>query len=382
MKILYVCKALPNTYKGGIQTHIWKLSAAMHSLGHNVTILTAGSIRRQSRSYEMEGRIIQEIPYVPGRKSPIFPKLLEDIFFNISAKKWLKKHGHDYDIIHLQGRSGSLFPCKKQENYPPCVATFHALTKTELKISQQQKKVSLDDLLHSRFSHAFERKTFLNATKTIAVSQEMKSDLQNYFGNQKSVSVIYNGAPKPGKANLKTSKNLLFVGRLEAIKGVNLLPEIVNQLEQDVHMTVIGDGSMKKNIQKEVKSMSLQDRFTFLGSQDEEEIRAWLSKSFALLLPSHYETQGIVLMEANSMGTPVIATDIPGVNEVIRHGKNGYLFHRNDIDQVVYYINQLLNRPSQGQKMGLWGQNWMQANFSWEKIARNTESIYHQALAK
>ncbi|MEZ4932850.1 MAG: glycosyltransferase [Saprospiraceae bacterium] len=109
MKILYVCKSLPHNFQGGIQTHVWKLSEWMVLLGHEVSILTAGSLAKGERKSVMGGRTIIELPYFPGRRLPFWSEAAEELSFNVAARLWLLKNQSSYDIIHLQGRSGNLF---------------------------------------------------------------------------------------------------------------------------------------------------------------------------------------------------------------------------------------------------------------------------------
>ena len=77
-----ISKTLPHTFKGGIQTHVWELSKWLIKLGHNVSILTSGSMKKGLFMWEADKRKIIELPYLPGRKIPTLGLALEEYFFN------------------------------------------------------------------------------------------------------------------------------------------------------------------------------------------------------------------------------------------------------------------------------------------------------------
>lgn len=384
MKILYVCKSLPHTYQGGIQTHIWKLSEWMIRLGHKVSILTAGSMKKGLKRRHMEGREIIELPYFPGRRLPALKTTLEEYSFNRSARKWLIENQSDYDIVHLQGRSGNLFLKNRRDLKVPVVNTLHGLVKIE-QDRAKGRQIDFDQKLHRHMATWMENMALSNADALIPVSLEMQSelDVRNALLKQKSVQ-IYNGIDVPNELNnIPTDSDLLlFVGRLTEIKGIFPLVEAMKNVRRDIRLVMIGDGDARPALEEKIKEAGLEHRIQLTGALNGELVQAWIERSAALILPSYHETQGIVLMEANALAKPVIAMDLGGMSEVVEHFENGLLMPDHKPLTISGAVNFLFENRTLMAEMGLKGRRMMQQKFSWEKIAEKTEDLYGRLLFK
>lgn len=383
MKILYISKALPFSYKGGIQTHVWELSKWMIRQGHDVSILTAGGLKKGFVQKEIEGRTIFEIPYLPGRYIPVYSLFLEDYFFNRAVLRWLRKHNRDYDIIHIQGRSGCLYPKRKRPTDTPCVSTFHGTSQGEYEAAKgssiQQKKY-----LHQKYMTPFELEVLKYSDQVVAVSNEMKSRMLREYGpTSERAKIIYNGIDSEGYEENRTEQDpnlLLFVGRIAAVKGLYSLVDAMVKVAQPVTLVLIGAGPDQPALEDQIEQLGLTERIKFIGTKDTHEVQQWLYKSFALVLPSFHESQGIVLMEANVCERPVVASNIPGIDEVVTDGVNGLLFEAGDIEQIAGTINKLFSMPKEAAEMGKRGRDIVLEKFSWERIALETKELYQKLL--
>jgi glycosyltransferase involved in cell wall biosynthesis len=385
LNILMVSKTLPHTFKGGIQTHVWELSKWLIKLGHHVSILTSGSIKKGFFMWEADKRKIIELPYLPGRKIPTLGLALEEYFFNRSVKTFLKNHAHKYDIVHLQGRSGYLFPEYNNKHHKTTtITTIHGIAKVESK-NAQNSQTNLPRKIHAKFAEYFEYKQLKYSNGLIAVSTETKQMLRREFPDiLKPVEIINNGIDindfKPKNDCKENPNQLLFVGRLDAIKGIIPLIKTM-ELLPNAHLKVIGDGEEKENVTAIINKLKLKN-VTLLGAQPIEEVRKNIYESYALVLPSFYETQGIVSMEANACMKPVAASNINGIKEVVKDGYNGVLFEPGNVKDMAEKITFLLNNKEEAKKMGKNGRKLMEEKFSWEKIARQTVQFYNRRLNK
>jgi D-inositol-3-phosphate glycosyltransferase len=105
-------------------------------------------------------------------------------------------------------------------------------------------------------------------------------------------------------------------------------------------------------------------------------VNEWISRSAALVLPSFHETQGIVLLEANALGRPVVANAVGGVTEVVQDGKNGLLMPNNSPQEIAKAVLKLMSDPEAKARMGRWGREYVRDKFCWEQIAKQTEQLY------
>lgn len=389
MKILLVCKSLPQSYQGGIQTHVWKLSEFLINLGHDVSILTAGSLKMGLVERVLEGRKLIEVPYIPARKLPLLHTVAEEYFFNLAARSWLLAHQTQFDLIHLQGRSGNLFLKDKTQVKVPVVTTLHGLISIEYQHQSNRFAHPLDRKIHRKSAERMEKFALHNSDAVIAVSQEVVTEVnRRNMTWQPKTKLIYNGIdfndfdytnelPPPSVP----PNYLVFVGRLSAIKGVFPLLEAVKLLKPSIHLVMVGDGDARPEMTKFIHTNNLAERVTLVGKQSSEYVANWIQNSYALVLPSYYETQGIVLMEANICGKPVIATAVGGVPEVVEHGKNGLLVPSHEPSTLAKSINYLFDHPQQAQAMGKWGKSYVVEKFGWAKIAQQTEYLYLEVIA-
>ncbi|MBI1224917.1 MAG: glycosyltransferase [Bacteroidetes bacterium] len=378
MKILFVSKTLPHTFQGGIQTHVWKLTEWLLKFGHEINILTAGSHKNGLRTVDMGGRSIIELPYLPGRRMPLVSTAAEELSFNRAARKWLIENQGQFDIIHLQGRSGSLFLSDKKWVKTPVVSTFHGLIANE-QDKAIGKQESFDQKIHRLTATRMENMSLRNADALIAVSDEMQAEIQlRMAGLTCKTHQIYNGIDVPETLTTKPADpNLLvFVGRLTALKGVFPLVEAMKNVNNEIRLVMIGDGDARPELEKIIQQNNLQGRIQLTGSLDSKGVNAWVERSSALVLPSYHETQGIVLMEANALGKPVIATAVGGVPEVVKNRKNGLLLGNHEPETIAWGINYTFENELFAVQWGRWGRFYMQEKFSWEKIARQTEALY------
>jgi glycosyltransferase involved in cell wall biosynthesis len=379
MKILIVCKSIPLRSQGGIQTHVWKLSEHLIKLGHKVSILTAGSWKKGINTYNLEGRTIIEIPYLPLFRQPLLPIFLEELSFNISAKNWLKNHQTAFDIIHLQGRSGFLHP--NFTNKKPIVSTFHGLVSIENNRSKQAQ--TLEVFLHERWATWLERRQIKYSNGIIAVSNEMLEEMENLMAeNLTKVHIISNGVDlKFYDTKVETDKNLLvFVGRIDSIKGIFNLVQAMKKVKPMVHLVMIGDSFGRKTFEKHVFTEGVAERIHFTGALPNNVVFDWIRKSYALILPSFHETQGIVLLEANACGKPVLASNVGGIKEVVQHNENGFLFNPHNVDSIADAINALFEMPKTAQEMGEKGRELVEKYYTWDKIAEQTVAFYEKTI--
>ena len=383
MRILIVSKSLPHTFKGGIQTHVWELSQRLMELGYEVTILTGGSLLRGERRQEKGGRTIIEIPYLPGRKLPFFRKSVEDISFNLAALFWMIRHGSDYDLVHIQGRSGCFYSAfLPRWARRPTIATFHRLLNVEYRYDGQNTGL-LDGWIHRHFMHWAEGLAAKRSDSIIAVSEEMRNELHLAFGHHLApIQILPNGISMSFGEDQSPPVpwQLLYVGRLEKIKGLYGLIQALKNTDERITLTLVGEGPERKGLTQLVRKSGLSKRVYFLGDQDTELVSKHIRNSYALVLPSLHETQGIVLLEAGICKRPVIAAEAPGIVEVIENGYNGLLYPVGDVDSLSMVIDHLFFNPSLARRLGENGRRRCEERYNWDHIALRTAKLYDGLL--
>jgi len=138
---------------------------------------------------------------------------------------------------------------------------------------------------------------------------------------------------------------LLSVGNLIELKGHDIAIKALAKLNNNERLVLVGDGPERSALQELADKHQLSERVMFAGQVPNEELAYWYSAADALLLCSSREGWANVLLESMACGTPVIATNIPGTNEVIRHNAVGRLMSRRDDEALLAAYADLFSKP-------------------------------------
>ena len=144
----------------------------------------------------------------------------------------------------------------------------------------------------------------------------------------------------------------------------------------DARLIIAGSGEEDASLKNLTKRLGLEQYVEFKGRVSDEDKVALLQRALVLVNPSFMEGWGITTIEANACGTPVIASDVPGLRDSVRDGETGYLVPRGDVDAFSDKIIKIISDKKLREKMGREGVNWAQ-NFDWNKRA-NVMSIVSQ----
>jgi glycosyltransferase involved in cell wall biosynthesis len=151
----------------------------------------------------------------------------------------------------------------------------------------------------------------------------------------------------PGKPSL------LFVGRLTAEKGVDLLIDAMSQVHADVHLTIVGEGPLEADLRARAEASPAQDRITFRGFVRREDLGALYAGADLTVVPSITEPWGLVVNEAMEVGTPVVASDHVGSASVlVRPGISGELFRSGDRADLVAALQRTWSTPDRLEALG------------------------------
>jgi D-inositol-3-phosphate glycosyltransferase len=131
-------------------------------------------------------------------------------------------------------------------------------------------------------------------------------------------------------------------------------------------------------LQKLCDELSLDQTVVFMGKRDQDKLPYYYSAAEVLVMPSHYESFGMVALEAMACGTPVIASEVGGLGFLVQNGETGYTIPNGDPDVLCEKLSMLLNDASLRQAMGQRAAQYAQS-YTWDKIAAQIVNVY-QAL--
>jgi D-inositol-3-phosphate glycosyltransferase len=182
---------------------------------------------------------------------------------------------------------------------------------------------------------------------------------------------------------------LLFVGRLERLKGVEVairaLALLTGRAHPGLRLLVLGedsrdgDESEKERLKAIATSLGVRERVDFLGSVAHHELPYFYSAADACVMPSYTESFGLVGLEAQACGCPVVASDVPGLRSVVRDEVSGYLIHGDDPAAYAERIGRLLSTPELVQQMGRRA-SMLAQRFSWTRTADRLEVLFEDVV--
>lgn len=170
-------------------------------------------------------------------------------------------------------------------------------------------------------------------------------------------------APDPDR---QPGREVLFIGRLAAAKGVPVLLEAFARAHDrypDARLTLIGDGPARATLEARAAQLGLGDAVRFTGYLSQDEVAGHLARTDLFALPSFAEGVPVVLMEAMASAVPVLATRIAGIPELVEDGISGRLVPPGDIDSFAQAMIEMLEDPARSAGLGLAGARTVQTEF-------------------
>lgn len=260
-------------------------------------------------------------------------------------------------------------------------------------ISSKKLKVSCVSHLRSHRSENFGsiRANFANkyVSKFIAASKNVGAHWIDCGVDSKKVSVVYNGIQKTvlkpvnlySRFNIDQSNCFIFgsVGTLNEIKGHTFLINVFfefSKLHPDAYLIIVGDGPMRESIQNQILRLDLHNKILLTGFQ--KDAINLISSFDTLILPSKNENCSRVLLEAMSAGTPIIASDVGGNPELIRHRYNGLLASFGNINSFVSKMEYMIMNPHNRIYFSENGINKVNKIFTVERYISSIQKIYHK----
>jgi colanic acid/amylovoran biosynthesis glycosyltransferase len=263
----------------------------------------------------------------------------------------------------------------------PLIVTFHGLDATMT--DQYARQHSLSTRIYLRRREALQQ----SAERFICVSAFIKTQLLNQGFPADKLQVHYIGVDPHLLAPDRTIHRepiVLFVGRLVEKKGCEYLIRAMAHVRvryPDVKLVIIGDGPLRQTLER-LAAKTLKN-YQFLGTQPAEVVRGWMMRSHLLAVPSITAATGdseglpTVVLEAQSLGLPVVASQHGGIPEAVVHQETGLLAPERNWQSLAQHIQNLFQDVSNWRRLSLNGRQHIQSKFNLHQQTQALEKIYH-----
>jgi len=181
---------------------------------------------------------------------------------------------------------------------------------------------------------------------------------------------------------------VLFVGRLVERKGVAYLIDAIALVgDRELSLEIIGDGPARASLRARAEALGVADRVTFRGKVTSDELQASYARAAVFVLPSVVDARGdteglgVVLLEAMNYGTPVIASRIGGIPDIVEDGVSGLLVPAGDPAALAGALRRLIEDPALARRLGEAGRQRVRERFNWDAIVQRWKEVYSAATS-
>lgn len=391
---------------GGMNVYVRELTRHLGENGIHVDVFTRSQDEHVPHILHDLGygnRVVHvaagpEYPLPKQELATYLPDFVRGIQDFAAAKK------EEYNLIHshywMSGIAGGIL---KSSWDSPLIHMFHTLGLMKNRVARSETEIE------GQYRIDGERKVLAGADRIVVATIAEKAQLEFlYRADPRKLSTIPPGVdvsrfyPIPAdeaKAAVEIppcQHMLLYVGRIEPLKGLEtLIRAIANLKASDALdqfpfcLTIIGGdpdagpemiSSEMARIKNLCQELGLADLVIFLGKQDQDQLAYYYSAADIVIMPSHYESFGMVALEAMACGTPVVASQVGGLGFLVQDGITGFVVPDGEPDALSERLYRLICEPDLRQRMGDQACEFAQA-YSWQNITSQIITLYGQVLS-
>ena len=400
MKILVINKYWYD--RGGADVYAHWLARELQGRGHEVCVFSVDHPRNELDGWNAE--VISGVD-TENRTVSKIPKTIGRVFWSFEAQKKLRAfiEREQPDVAHVHNvytqMSPSIFPVLQSMGVP-VVATVHDYGMTSANYSLfdahgidrlgswwsvVKRRGLQDSLIASAIgATAFQlhkwMRVYPKGVDRMLFTSEFVMRLfaaRRWSGDPGAVLPL--PFELPGDFELRITNNeldpyLLFAGRLHKTKGVHVLIEAARKTGLPVR--IVGDGPDMETLREQAGAMT---NITFVGRLSREDTLREMAGARAVVVPSiWWEPFGLVALEPQALGVPVIASRTGGLTEVVVHGQTGLQVEAGDVEQLAAAMRRLWNNPDEAKKMGQMGRRRVATQYKPEDHVDAIELVYEQ----
>ena len=346
-----------------MNVYVRQLASALGELGMKIDIFTRehSDVANRVETIGSNVRVIHINLGEPDAHLDDLYDLLPDFLEQLN--KFREEEGLEYDVVHSHYWLSSWVGRElSQELAIPHVVTFHTLSLIKMQSRAGEEEQSERSVI--------ETKVIATADRIIAFSPHERDAMARlYAADANKITLVPCGVDlevfRPlnqkdvrSSLGLNGEKILLYVGRVEPIKGLDLLVETAAQMDSEdgVRMIVVGadvngDREMDR-VRQLAREKDLEDKIDFVGQVDHDDLPLYYNAADVCVVPSYYESFGLVALESMACGTPVVATRVGGLSTIVHHGRTGYLKSWRCPEAFANSVEMIISSNGLQQSMG------------------------------
>ena len=383
--------ALGGKETGGMNVYVRETARELARMGVHVDVFTRSQNPGIPRVVELGGGA--RVVHLPaGAEAPMPREAVHAHLdeFVAGVERFAQSGGLEYNLIHAHYWLSGVAGLALREAWgAPLVQMFHTLGRLKNSVAQSPAEVEPDLRI------AEEARIIAGADRIVAANVVERAHLVWYYGaRQDRVAVIPCGVdtelfqPMPRAAakdllELPSGPLLVYVGRLQPIKGLETLLEAMTLVAPAARLMIIGgDADEPENghaahLRERVGALGLGERVRFLGAQPQRRLRLFYAAADATVMPSYYESFGMVALEAMACGSPVVASRVGGLTTTVQDRVTGLLVPEGDPSTLAAALDTLLGDRALQERLAAQSQRWA-AEHRWPCVAEAVCRLYSE----
>jgi len=388
---------------GGMNVYVRELTRQLGQMGIHVDVFTRSQDDHVPHVLHELGYGNRVVHVPAGPEHPVSKEEMAKYIpeFVDGIKAFACEKGIKYDIIHSHYWMSGIAAASLSDLWSgaPIIHMFHTLGEMKNRIARSEAEREGEYRING------EKQVLGRANRIVVATLAELTQLRFlYKAEPNKMVVIPPGVdvshfyPIPADeaksyVGLKPeNRMILFVGRIEPLKGVDTLLQAMACLQlkeaRPVHLAIIGGepGASPEDmtiemarLQKMCDDLGLDQSVIFLGMRDQDKLPYYYSAAEVVVMPSHYESFGMVALEAMACGTPVIASEVGGLAYLVRDGETGFTIPAEEPEMLCEKLSWLLNDAELHAKMSQRAVEYAQ-DYAWEKIAKQIVEAYEELV--
>jgi D-inositol-3-phosphate glycosyltransferase len=390
---------------GGMNVYVRDLARQLGKMGIHVDVFTRSQDDHVPHVLHELGYGNRVVHVPAGPEHPIPKQELVNYIpkFVLGVHAFACEKGIKYDIIHSHYWMSGIAAASLSDLWggTPMIHMFHTLGEMKNRIArtdaeregeyringEQQVLRRADRIVAATIAEVTQLRFLYKAPNNKIVVIPPGVDVSHFYPIPADEAKLFVGL-KPD------DRMVLFVGRIEPLKGVDTLIQAMSCLQWKearlVHLAIIGGdpaaspqemSAEMARLQKLCDDLSVDQTVVFLGKRDQDKLPYYYSAAELLVMPSHYESFGMVALEAMACGTPVIASEVGGLAYLVRDGETGFTIPDQEPEMLCEKISWLLNDHEMQARMSERAVEYAQ-DYAWEKIANQIVEVYEGLLKR
>lgn len=375
---------------GGMNVYVRELARELGKRGLIVDIFTRWTDPTTPWIFPLSEQVrivhIKAGPIAKVHKHDLFQYIPE---FVRRVQQFTEHEQHGYDVIHSHYWLSGVAGMRLAETWDiPHLTMFHTLARLKQQARPEERESSL--------RIEYEGRIITNVDQIAVATPHEREQITRIYGiSPQRMTVVPCGVDlqqfKPldrtqarASLGLNGKSVLLFVGRPDPLKGGELLIQAAQLLRQPATVVMVG-GSLEgdpelERLQALARKQGLDDKVHFVGAIPQEDLPRFYSAADLVVIPSHYESFGLVAVEALACGTPVIATKVGGLQYIVQDGKNGFLIPWRCAGLFAEQIEAILSDPTLLEQLRAAARPSV-TSYSWRSVAAQIRQIYYRLTA-